>query len=212
MADPRRARTRQRLLNAGHTLIAREGVSGLRIAAITEEAGVAFGSFYNHFGTRAALVEAVLSDALAAMADEIVGGDPRAEEPPAVVASAAMRRFVRLAYEDPDFAALFVELSHGEALFLDAITPFARTALDRGVQEGVFEIDDVDVAIAAVVSGGLGVVRRILDGTLGPDADVPYSRMTLRGFGLDPAEAARIAELPLPPWQSSPDRTTRQSP
>jgi AcrR family transcriptional regulator len=202
MADPRRERTRARLMSAGQILIADRGVAGLRIADITEEAGVALGSFQNHFAGKDALVEAIVSESLAALANEIVGAEPRPGEA-AEVAIEALRRFVRLAYDDPQFARMLVNLSRGEELFLATISPFARTALERAVEEGAFEIEDLEVAATAVVAGGLAVIRRILDGELPPDADIPLANMVLRGFGVEEDEATRISQLALPSHESA---------
>jgi AcrR family transcriptional regulator len=193
MPDPRPARTRQRLLTAAHQLIVQKGVAGLRIAEITQEAGVALGSFYNHFATKEELVEAVVSEALASLAGEIIPPEPGRGDA-AIAAITALRRFVRLGYEDVPFSRLLVNLSRGEEVFLAAISPFAHTALERAAAEGVFEIEDIDVAVATIVGGGLSLIRRILDGELRRDADAIYARMVLRGFGVEPREAARIIE------------------
>jgi AcrR family transcriptional regulator len=203
MADPRRQRTRGRLIAAGRRLIGEHGVVALRIADITREAGVAIGSFQNHFASKEELVDAVVSDSLATLAEQIVGDEPESGDA-AAAAIAALRRFVRLAYDDPELARVLVNLSRGEELFLEATLPYARTALERAVREGAFEIDDVEVAATAIVAGGLAVIRRIVDGDLARDADVALAKMVLRGFGVDAAEAARIAELDLPP----PSRST----
>jgi AcrR family transcriptional regulator len=196
MADPRRARTRRRLLDAGHRLIAQKGVAELRIAEITNEAGVALGSFQNHFVTKDEFVEAVVSETLEALAAEIVDQEPPAGDA-GVVAISALRRFVRLAYEDPAFSRLLVNLGRGEELFVEAIRPFARTALERAVREGSFVIDDLDIAVTSIVAGALAVIRRILDGHVGADADATLARMVLLGLGVPAEEAARIAALPL---------------
>jgi AcrR family transcriptional regulator len=203
MPDPRPPRTRRRLLEAGHRLIASRGVSGLRIAEITSEAGVAIGSFQNHFASKDELVEEVVREAIETLAAEIIdpgveGGDP------AEVAIAALRRFVRLAYDDPDFCRLLVNLEHGEELFVEAIRPFAQTALERAVEAGAFEIEDMDIAVTSIVAGALAVIRRILDGHIGADADIALAQTTLLGFGLSADESARIAELPLPPSRLTP--------
>jgi AcrR family transcriptional regulator len=52
----RREHTRARLLRAARTLFARQGIDKTRINEITEEADVGFGSFYNHFESKAAIV------------------------------------------------------------------------------------------------------------------------------------------------------------
>jgi AcrR family transcriptional regulator len=191
MSDPRPARTRTALLDAAHRLIVEKGVAGLRIAEITSEANVALGSFYNHFATKEELVEAVAAQTLTALASEIVSADAGADDA-AVVAITALRRFVRLAYDDVPFSRLLVNLSRGEELFLDTISPYARTALQRAAAEGAFEIEDIEVAVSTIVGGGLSLIRRILDQQLAPGADGIYARMVLRSFGVKPREATRI--------------------
>jgi AcrR family transcriptional regulator len=191
MSDPRPARTRTALLDAAHRLIVEKGVAGLRIAEITSEANVALGSFYNHFATKEELVEAVAAQTLTALASEIVSADAGADDV-AVVAITALRRFVRLAYDDVPFSRLLVNLSRGEELFLDTISPYARTALARAAAEGAFEIEDIEVAVSTIVGGGLSLIRRILDQRLAPGADGIYARMVLRSFGVKPREAMRI--------------------
>ena len=197
MADPRRARTRRRLLDAGHRLIADHGVAALRIAEITEEAGVAIGSFQNHFASKDELVEAVIVEAVQALAAQIVEGPDSADQEPAAVAIAALRKFVRLAYEDPAFCRLLVNLSHSEKVFVAAIRPYAQTALTRAVAAGAFKIADVDLAVTFIVAGALAVIRRILEGHLGSDADVHLARATLLGFGVSCEDAERLSRLPL---------------
>jgi hypothetical protein len=54
----RRERTRARLVEAAKTLFARQGVDNTRINEITDEADVGFGSFYNHFESKEAIVDA----------------------------------------------------------------------------------------------------------------------------------------------------------
>lgn len=197
MPDPRRARTRSRLMTAAHALIAEKGVASLRIAELTEQAGVALGSFQNHFASKEDLVEAVVQEVVQALAAEIVE-TPGAHDEPAAVAIAALRRFVRLAYDDPEFCRLLVNLSRSEELFVESIRPYAETALTRAVTAGVFEIEDLDVAVTSIVAGGLAVIRRIVDGHLDADADIALARMTLLSLGVNAAEARRLSRLPLP--------------
>ena len=65
----RREQTRAKLVEAARTLFARHGVDTTRINEITDEADVGFGSFYNHFDSKEAIVEAVLAET---MADELI--------------------------------------------------------------------------------------------------------------------------------------------
>jgi AcrR family transcriptional regulator len=198
MADPRRARTRRRLLDAGHELIAQKGVEGLRIAELTQQAGVALGSFQNHFASKEELVEAVVLEAVQTLAAQIVEGPSGRADDPAAVATAALRKFVRLAYDDPAFCRLLINLNHSEVLFVEAIRPYAETALTRARDAGSFVIEDIDLAVTSIVAGALAVIRGVLAGRLEPGADIRLARMTLLSFGVEAGQARRLSRLRLP--------------
>jgi AcrR family transcriptional regulator len=195
--DRRRERTRARLLEAGRRLITEKGVAGLRIQEITEGADVALGSFYNHFATKEELVEAVVADSLESLAGKIVG-EAGEQDDAAVVVSTAVRRVVRLAYEEPEFARLVVHLSHSEVFVARAVEPYARLALERGMASGRFDVTDPAVTLTAVAGGALALIDAILEGVHGEDADVVYAEGVLRSIGVAVDEARAIAAAPLP--------------
>jgi AcrR family transcriptional regulator len=60
----RRERTRQELLTAATTVLARQGIRATKIADIAAEADVGVGTFYLHFETKEALVDAVVQDVI----------------------------------------------------------------------------------------------------------------------------------------------------
>ncbi len=60
----RRERTRQDILAAATTVLARQGMRSTKIADIAGEADVGVGTFYLHFDTKEALVDAVVQDVL----------------------------------------------------------------------------------------------------------------------------------------------------
>jgi AcrR family transcriptional regulator len=193
--DPRPVRTRRRLLDAGRALIAERGEGGLRIAEITERAGVALGSFQNHFSSKKELVEAVIVETIQTLAAQIVDGPDMDHDESAVTAVTALRKFVRLAYEEPAFCRTLVNLSHSEQVFVEAIRPYAHMVLERAVKAGAFEIDNIDLATTFTVGGTLAVIRRVLDGHAGPCADTQIAYATLLSFGVDPHEARRLSSL-----------------
>ncbi|MGE4425143.1 MAG: TetR/AcrR family transcriptional regulator [Solirubrobacteraceae bacterium] len=193
---PRRPPTRDRIVAAARELITARGVRGLRIADATDTAGVGRGSFYNHFGSLDELVEAVVSESLRTLATTTLAGID-AYEDPAVAASTADRRFVRTAYDDPEFARLLVHLGHSDSLFLTAIAPYARRVLDRGLVSGRFRVTDLDVALTVLCGGAVATIRTILEGSAPPDADRVHAELTLLQFGIAPSEAAAISRMPL---------------
>ena len=194
--DRRRERTRTRLLEAARSQIAEKGVSGLRINEITEAADVALGSFYNHFESKEAIVEAIVADSLQELAETLATG---ALEDPAELVSAAIRQFVGLAYDDPDFARLVVHLDHADALFARAVHPAARRAVDLGIASGRFAVNDIEVAVTVILGGSLHLMRGIVDGRSREGAQDAWAELALRLLGLTPEAAAEVARRPLTP-------------
>ena len=131
----RREQTRARLVRAARKLFARQGVDNTRINEITDEADVGFGSFYNHFESKAAIVEVVLMEAVAAHGEAVDAVTTQLDDPPEVIA-AAHRHFVRLARRDPEWAGLVVRTDVSHDVLLEALGPFAERDIRRGVEAG----------------------------------------------------------------------------
>jgi AcrR family transcriptional regulator len=190
--DRQRERTRRKLLDAGRTLIAERGVAGLRIQEITERADVALGSFYNHFTTKEALVEAVISESLTDLAAATMTSVRHVVDPAEVVASSCLR-IIRLAFDDPDFARLVVNLGHADSLFGTAMHPYARIAVERGLATGRFAVVDIEVTLTAIIGGAFGLIRGILDGRHGRGAEEAFTQHVLTSLGLTPSDAAAVS-------------------
>jgi AcrR family transcriptional regulator len=195
----RREQTRTKLLDAARSLFAREGVDNTRINEITDEADVGFGSFYNHFDSKEAIVEAILADTIAAQGaavDEITAS----LEDPAEVIAAAHRHFVGLARRDPDWAWLLIRMDVSHDIVLQALGPFAERDLRRGIKSGRLTVSDERVALTASGGALLAVMRAVLDGRAPKNADIHHAEGILKMFGLTPVEAAEVARRPLPPY------------
>jgi AcrR family transcriptional regulator len=195
--ERRKLETRRRLLAAAGELIAERGAATLRINDVTERADIGFGTFYTYFETKDALIEAVVSDAVAAIAAAI-GTRALEYDDPAESASVSYRRFLRYASDEPAVAGVLVSLEGAEQLFENALLPWARETLRRGIASGRFDIDDLELALTSVAASALAAIRGILAGRVDPGAGVSGAVMMLRGFGLDDAEAREIAQRPLP--------------
>jgi AcrR family transcriptional regulator len=189
--ERQRLRTRRSLLDAARTLIAVKGVAGLRIQDITEQADIALGGFYNYFSSKEELLEAVITESLSELALATITGVDDDTDPAEVVALANLR-VIRLAYDEPDFARLIVNIGHSEALFGEAVHPYARTAVQRGIAGGRFVVPDIEVLLTAVIGGAFALIREILDGRHGPHADQAFARHILTSLGVPPSEAESI--------------------
>jgi len=193
----RRQATRRKLTEAARQLIASQGVDNTRINEITERADVGFGSFYNHFGDKEAIVEAVLAETVAAQGAVVETLTADLGDPAEVIA-VAHRYFVRLARRDPDWAWLLIRLDASHDIVLTALGPFAGRDLARGVKAGRLSVPDERVALFAGGGALLAVMRAMLDGRAPADADVRHAEGVLRMLGLSPAEATAVAGRPFP--------------
>jgi AcrR family transcriptional regulator len=189
--ERQRLRTRRLLLDAGRTLIAAKGVAGLRIQDLTQVADVALGSFYNYFQSKEELLEAVITESLSDLTSATITNVDDNPDPAEVVALANLR-VIRLAYDEPDFARLIVNIGHSEALFGDAVHPYARIAVERGIESGRFVVADIEVLLTAVIGGAFALIREILDGRHGANAQQAFARHVLASLGLPPKEAEAI--------------------
>lgn len=186
-----RQRTRRALLDAGRSLIAAKGVPGLRIQEITEQADVALGSFYNYFASKEEFLEAVITETLSDLASATVSDADEATDPAEVVALASLR-VIRLGYTEPDFARLIVNIGQSEALFGRAVHPHARVAVERGMTSGRFVVPDIEVLLTAVIGGAFALIREIVDGRQGLQAERPFAAYVLSALGLDPRDADNV--------------------
>ncbi|RDB47079.1 TetR/AcrR family transcriptional regulator [Tsukamurella tyrosinosolvens] len=196
--DPRRARTRNALIGAARRLLA-DGRSAVSVQEITEEAGVGFGSFYNHFDTK----EELFAEAVASVLDD--WGDLRDQvvcgiDDPAEVFAVSFRMVGRLQRHLPELVRVILHQGMSVLLTDRGLRPRALADLRRGLDAGRFTVPDVEMAL--MMSGGalLGLIQ-LLDAD--PDRDDArasddYARHVLLQLGVEREDADRIVALPLP--------------
>jgi AcrR family transcriptional regulator len=200
--ERKREAARGRLVAAGAQVIASKGVEGLRLRELAEHADVGFGSFYNHFADKQALVEAVVVEHVEEAADAMIARAAGAEDP-AEVAAVAQRLFIRLIHSDPQLAWLIVRLDRGDAILETASLPRMGPVLEHGVATGRFKGIDIPVTVSFLVGATISVMRGMLENRLGPDADVHSARILLRACGIADDEAAEIAARVIAPAPQS---------
>ncbi len=147
----RAQRTLSALTEAGLTLMGEMPIPEVPIAAITDRADVALGSFYNYFDNRDHLVEAILE-----LADE---ARTRLVERLAAAAGDDLERcmarplaMVHLRHTDPRWAA-FVHRAHLAELWpLAADRSRCRALLERLTAGGLADPGDLDWATDALIA------------------------------------------------------------
>lgn len=100
--DPRKQKTMEALLQAAERMIAEQRSADVTVDEIAEDAGVAVGSIYNHFGSKSGLFAAAIDRALGTDAEYM----DRAYTPdrsPLEQVIAAGEEYVRFYFDHPTF-------------------------------------------------------------------------------------------------------------
>jgi AcrR family transcriptional regulator len=191
----KRAQTREALRRAALRLFAAAPVEGVSIDAIVAEAGVAKGSFYNHFADRQALAKDVAGSIRQALHLTVEAMNRDVTDPAQRVAR-AVSVFLRHALDDPEAAAALVRI-HGSHLAVDdPVNQPVVADVRRGLAGGRFLIPTLDVGVMAVIAiAQVGLLRIAQERS--PALAVATSQqlvmLLLRGLGVPTGEAERIA-------------------
>ncbi|MET3803162.1 AcrR family transcriptional regulator [Nakamurella sp. UYEF19] len=197
--DRRKARTRAALIGAARQLLAHDGGADSSIQEITELADVGFGSFYNHFATKAALFDTAVAETLeehGALLDQITAG----LDDPAEVFASGVRLTVRLQRTHPQIARIISNTGSNYLTSGSGLAPRALRDITAAHAAGRFDIADPAIALACTGGALLGVldlVKRKPKLQIDRVADELAINL-LRMFGLTGDEAREIASRPLP--------------
>ncbi|MEV6326713.1 TetR/AcrR family transcriptional regulator [Streptomyces sp. NPDC051909] len=197
--ERRRAETRSALVRAARQILADSGDTGVSIQAIAERADVGFGSFYNHFDSKAELFEAAVVDALEEYGRNF---DQRLAEidDPAELVAAGFRLSARMAESHPELMQVLRRRGLGHIHSDNGLARRALRDIEVGTASGRFIVVDPTVALSAVGGTLLSLVelrfaRPDLDGD---EAAVNLAEMVLRMLGVPPDDAHEVARRPLP--------------
>ena len=191
----RAARTREALIHAGRSLFAQRPVDAVPIDDIVQAAGVAKGSFYNHFADKDALVRAITTQIRAGVEQAVATVNADISDP-ARRTVRGLCVYIRFATEQAERAGALLRIQGGHTA-LDA-------PLNRGLVEDVgcakdsgrFILPSVEAGVLMVMGVAQIALARIIEGGGSTDpADLveQLCALLLRGFGLSPSEAQAIA-------------------
>lgn len=196
--ERRKARTRAALIGAAQRFLADGGRTEVSIQEITDAADVGFGSFYNHFDSKAALFDAAITETLAEHAQLIRQATAHLDDP-AEVFAASVRLTVRLRRTHPQMARILLNTGLSHLTDAEGMPASALRDLQTAAAAGRFDIADPYVALACTGGSVLGLFR-ILEARPEMDADAATDQLAaslLRMFGVPAGEARRIASRPL---------------
>lgn len=194
--DPRRARTRAKIIAAAFNLFGAETGVLVRIEDIAALAGVTRMTFYNHFASMAALREAVCfeltHDFLTSVTQTLATLDGPHER-----ISTAVRMYLGRAVSDAAWARSILNLSSDGLPFGAETFREAEQTMREGIAAGVFQ--DVECALGRdlVLGTTLAAIATILRGQTGPEHAERVAAAILRGLGVKPEIARQTAFAPL---------------
>lgn len=211
--DRRRVRTRAALIAAAQRILAEDARAEVSIMEITEAADVGFGSFYNHFDTKAELFSAAIDDMFERQGafNDAVTADLK---DPAEVYMVGFRLTGRLSRDYPSLARLLVNTGLSYVTADVGLAPRALVDLRAAIAAGRLTADDPEAAQAAVGGALLGLLQ-YLDRRPEVDAAQATDNLAislLQMLGMSRRQAETVVARPLPEGLPvSPTINSRQS-
>jgi AcrR family transcriptional regulator len=166
----RAAAARERIVAAAREQVGEGGYASASVQAVAKRAGVATGSVYRHFPSKAELFAEVFRQASQRELDVVTGVTADAALPASERIAAAVEAFARRALAAPVMAYALLAEPVDPAVEAERLAfrrgyrdAFAR-ALEQGVGAGELREQDVDTSAAAIV----GALGEALVGPLSP--------------------------------------------
>lgn len=197
--DRRKVRTRRALIDAARRILAEGRMSEVSIQEITDAADVGFGSFYNHFTSKAELFEQAVADVLeqhGALLDRLTQGI----DDPAETFAASVRLTAQLATTQPAVAQVLTKVGLSYLLADEGLAPRALRDIRLGVESGRFKVDNPHVALASTSGCVLAFLQIQLEHPelLDDGAVDELAEQILRMLGMNSRTARAVAHRPLP--------------
>jgi AcrR family transcriptional regulator len=177
--------------------MAEKGISATTIQEITDTADVGFGSFYNHFESKQAIVQAIIDETIESYGDALDHIADAVDDPAEIVA-ASVRYVVMRGCEDPTWGWFLIRAALLEQALRTGLGRRLMRDIRLGVQAGRFRVGDVTTATVAVSGVTLSVLASRLHGELGEDAPKTAAAIALKLVGLSPRQAEAVASRRLP--------------
>lgn len=174
-------------------LLADRGPTGVTPGTVASAAGVATGTFYNHFTSADDLLEAIAHDLVRGVE---IGRDTLAdiEHDPAVRVTLGVLQLLVMADTDPVSASAFVSLVASRADFRARVRSIVADAIDDGVQADRFNVPAGQATTNAVLGTTLQSMRSRFLGETTHDLAPDVARLVLRVLAVPTRSIAGIVD------------------
>ncbi len=190
----------RRLREAALKLFAERGAE-VSLSDLAQAAGVARGTIYNNSGSTGEVFAQVADQLVIDMHHRVVKSSGKDEDPVHHLAN-GIRFFARRAHEEPHWGRFINRFAlSNPAMFGLWHGPFMDDLL-RAMRAKQYDLKPsrLPTAVAMIAGSVLGAMFLVMEGhKTWREAGAETAEFVLRALGVDAKEAARIAELPLPP-------------
>lgn len=193
----RRERTRQKLLTASARVIAELGEKKANIDDFIRAAGVARGTFYNHYATREQLLDDLWASIGRAPFLRIQTSCESLTDPAERLVAEA-RMVFDCAVRDAAWGWLVYAMSADQETVSPDLLQYPRPDLEIGRKQGRFQFDDLHAACDLVVGSVRGVLRAVLAENRTIQSGDAMCVMLLKALSIKDEEAREIVTRPLP--------------
>ncbi|MCA9774801.1 MAG: TetR/AcrR family transcriptional regulator [Myxococcales bacterium] len=186
-----------KLLRAAMEVMGAKGPGSTTIQEITDAADVGFGSFYNYFASKDAILDALMDEVVDAFGAAL-DGLAEVLDDPAEILAASIRHMGRRAADDPAWGWFVLRTAFARDALQVGLGPRMLRDLRRGIEAKRFRTDDLvgtGIAIGGLV---LAISSARLHGQIGEDSAERAATLALALLGIPTDEAAEVARRPLP--------------
>jgi len=193
----RRAKSRNTLLTAAFECYGREDGRVVRIEDVCKAAGVARGTFYNHFDDLEQLRYQLLEE-MTGEFDRAVHHMFGALEGPAEQTAVAIRYYLHAAAKNPTWGWAMINSSAPGHTFGETVWHNSLVTIRRGLDQGLFQISTAEIGRDILMGAVAAAMVSITRGTTPPNYPEEISEHILMSFGMARATARELSNRPLP--------------
>jgi AcrR family transcriptional regulator len=186
---------RRRILDTARHQLVQEGYQNLSMRKIADAIGYSATSIYLYFDSKDALLHALIHEGMMWLRDQLRETATQYPDAPVRRLQALCHCFVEFGLENPEYYEIMFQLRPER---MERYPPekyrqarenldFFAQALDEGVEQGIFEVEDVKVSASTVWASLHGTISLLLadrvDVRIDPDTFIDTAiRQAIRGF------------------------------
>jgi len=200
---PENGDLRRRILDTARHQLVQEGYQDLSMRKIASAIGYSATSIYLYFDSKDALLHALIHEGMMWLRDKLQETAAQHSDAPVQRMRALCRCFVEFGLDNPEYYEIMFQLRPER---MERYPPekyrqarenldFFAQAVKEGVEDGIFEVDDIQVSVSTVWASLHGTISLLLAGRVDVQIDSDTFidttiRQAIRGLRRTPAPSA----------------------